>query len=130
MLTRLIVVALLLAAFAVAPLLYRRRLRGLQDGPAVHPPVPADLLDGAARTWVLFTTPWCATCGPVEERLRAHDPGARLVKVDATRERDLAGAFDVRSAPTVLLADDQGSVQARLVGPEAVDRFVTAATAG
>ncbi len=124
MLSRIIVVLLLLGAFALAPLAYRRHLRRLQDGPADHPPVPTDILDGAVRTWVLFTTPWCATCTPVEERLRAFDPEARVVKVDATVERDLAGAFQVRSAPTALLADHRGQVRARLVGVDAVDRYV------
>ncbi|HEX6595607.1 MAG TPA: thioredoxin family protein [Acidimicrobiales bacterium] len=130
MTVRLLVVAVLVAAFAVAPLLHRRRMRRLQEQPVDGASLPGHLLEGAHRTWVLFTTPWCATCGPVEERLRAHDPGARFVTVDATRDRDLAGALGVRSAPTVLLADGHGRVQTRLVGPEAVDRYVvTASTA-
>ena len=39
-----------------------------------RPSVPRALLDGAERTWVVFTTPYCASCGPVEERLRQSDP--------------------------------------------------------
>ncbi len=128
MTVRLLVVAVLLAAFAVAPLLYRHRMRRLQVQPVDGASLPGHLLEGAHRTWVLFTTPWCATCGPVEERLRAHDPGARFVTVDATREPDLAGAMGVRSAPTVLLADGDGRVRTRLVGPEAVDRYVVTAS--
>ena len=123
MAVRLIVVVALLALFAVSPTLYRRRQRRLAL-PAVHPPVPVSLTAGAERTWVLFTTPWCASCGPVEEQLRASDPTARFVKVDATQDRALAADFSVRSAPTALLADRNGEVQARLVGPEAVNRFV------
>ena len=131
MTARLVVVALLLAAFAVAPALHRRRLGRMQDHPAdATTSLPGHLVEGAARTWVLFTTPWCATCGPVEARLRAHDPEARFVTVDATEQRDLAGALGVRRAPTVLLADDRGRVQARLVGPEAVDRYVVTSAAG
>ncbi|MGH9226752.1 MAG: thioredoxin family protein [Acidimicrobiales bacterium] len=125
MTVRLLVVVMLLVLFAVAPLLWRRRQRAIAAGPADHPPVPRALLDGADRTWVLFTTPWCASCGPVERRLRASDPEARLVTVDATREPELAGALAVRSAPTALLADRDGRVQARLVGVAAVDRYVT-----
>jgi hypothetical protein len=56
--------------------------------------------------------------------LRAHDPGARLVEIDATQEPSLANAFDVRRAPTVVLADATGRVMARLVGAEAVDDYV------
>ena len=123
---RLAVVVLFAAAFAAAAVLWRRRQASLQHGPAPadHPPVPAALLDGADRTWVLFTTPLCAMCGPVEERLRATEPDANVVKVDATRRPDLAGAYSVRSAPTVLLADGEGRVQARLVGAAAVEQYL------
>lgn len=124
MVLRLLVVLALTGLFAAAPPLHRRRQRRLQDGPVNHPAVPARLRAGAKRTWVVFTTPWCAGCGPVEARLRQSDPEARVVRVDATQERDLAGAFAVRSAPTAVLADAHGRVQARLVGPEAVDRYV------
>ena len=85
MTARLVLVALLLAAFAVAPALHRRRMGRMQDHPAdATTALPGHLVEGSSRTWVLFTTPWCATCGPVEARLRAHDPGARFVTVDAT----------------------------------------------
>jgi thioredoxin-related protein len=47
-----------------------------------------------------------------------------VVKVDATRHVELADAFSVRAAPTALLADADGRVTARLVGAEAVDRYV------
>jgi thioredoxin-related protein len=53
-----------------------------------------------------------------------------VVKVDATLEAHLAEAFSVRSAPTVLLADADGTVQARLVGTEAVEEYVRAAPVG
>ena len=123
MTVRLLVVALLVAAFAVVPVLYRRRDR---RPVAADLSLPEHLVTGARRTWVLFTTPWCATCGPVEERLRRHDPEAHIVKVDATEERELAGSLGVRRAPTALLADHRGNVQTRLVGPEAVDRYLVA----
>jgi glutaredoxin len=113
-------------AFALAPVLYRRRQRRLQEAPAQQPPVPSRLLAaGAARTWVLFTTPWCASCGAVEERLHNTDPAATVVKIDATRDAELTRAFSVRSAPTVLLAAGDGHVEARLVGAEAVERYLS-----
>jgi len=123
-LARGIVVIVLLFAVALAGRLYRSWRSGLQAERPAHPLVPVALLAGAARTWVVFTTPYCASCGPIEERIRASDPGARVVKVDATREPHLAGAFSIRSAPTVLLADDQGRVTARLVGADAVENYV------
>ncbi len=120
------VVIVVLFAVAFAGRLYRAWRSGLQADRPAHPLVPASLLAGAARTWVVFTSPYCATCGPVADRLQLSDPSARVVKVDATREPHLAGAFSVRSAPTVLLADAAGNVTARLVGAEAVEAYVAA----
>jgi hypothetical protein len=123
-LARAVVVLVLLFAVALGTRLYRQWREGVRTDRPQHPAVPASLLAGAERTWVVFTTPYCASCGPVEALLRASDPLARVVKVDATREPHLAEAFSIRSAPTVLLADAAGVVQARLVGPEAVDSYV------
>ena len=50
--------------------------------------------------------------------------GARLVEIDATQEPYLAQAFEFRVAPTVLLADASGRVQACMVGAEGVDAYV------
>ena len=124
-LARGVVVIVVLFAVALAARLYRSWRSGVETAQPVHPTVPESILAGAARTWVVFTSPYCATCGPVEARLRASDPDARVVKVDATREPHLAGAFSIRSAPTVLLADGAGNVTARLVGAEAVAEYVT-----
>ncbi len=127
-LARGLLVLVLLFGFLLVARLYRSwqsRIPGAHPAGG-HPPVPASLRAGAERTWVVFTTPYCASCGPVEERLRSSDPGARVVRVDATREPHLVRAFAVRSAPTAVLADATGQVQARLVGSEAVERWVVA----
>lgn len=116
----------LLLAVVVAARRYEQWRLGVRSAQPVHPLIPAALWAGAERTWVVFTSPFCATCGPVSERLQASDPGARVVKVDATAEPGLADAFSIRSAPTVLLADGQGRVQARLVGADAVEEYVSA----
>lgn len=118
---RLLVVVALLAGFALARAAYRAWRRRLAADDAPVPRLPGSLVDGADRTWVVFTTPYCASCGPVTERLRAGDPAANVVTVDATAAPDLADAFRIRSAPTVLLADRDGDVQARLVGAAAVE---------
>jgi hypothetical protein len=126
LLARAVVVVAILFAVAFVARLYRSWRAGVQDHQPAHPRIPETLIAGAARTWVVFTSPYCATCGPVEARLRASDPEARVVKVDATREPHLASAFSIRSAPTVLLADGAGNVTARLVGAEAVTAYVAA----
>lgn len=120
-----IVVALLFGLILVRRLYVRWRA-GLHREHRDHPRLPSALLDGASRTWVVFTTPYCASCEPVERQLRTSDPSARVVKVDATRSPRLATAFHVRSAPTVLLADRNGEVQTRLVGAGAVHNYLSA----
>ena len=120
LLVRAVVVVAIVLAVGLGTRLYRSRRAALVAEQPHHPRVPAALLAGADRTWVLFTTPYCASCGPVEDHLRAADPDARVVKVDATREPHLADAFRVRTAPTIVLADAEGRVQQRLVGAEAV----------
>ena len=117
------VLAILVLLLLVPPI-YRQRRRAATRARRPLPTVPARFLAGAERTWVVFTTPYCASVGAVEAQLRAHDPAARLVEIDATVEPYLAQAFDVRLAPTVLLADAAGRVQARLVGTEGVDAYV------
>ena len=124
MLLRAGVVAALLVAVAVGTALYRRWRHRLRVEQPQHPELPASMVGGAERTWVVFTTPYCAGCGPVETSLRASDPTARVVKVDATTDPALAAAFSIRSAPTALLADSRGRVTVRLVGSEAVGRYV------
>ncbi len=86
--------------------------------------LPARLTTGSERTWVVFTTPWCATCDPVVERLRVVDPGGRVLKLDATVERTLADSLGIRSAPTTVLADGHGTVVAQLVGAAAVGDYL------
>lgn len=122
--TRAVIVVVIVFAIALAGRLYRAWRTRLQDERPAHPLIPTSLRAGAHRTWVIFTSPYCATCDPVEARLRASDPDARVVKVDATREPHLADAFFIRSAPTVLLADGAGNVTTRLVGAEAVADYV------
>jgi putative thioredoxin len=54
-----------------------------------------------------FWAPWCGPCkviGPILEKLEI-DYGGRfkLVKIDSDQEQQLAGAFGIRSIPTVIL---------------------------
>lgn len=88
--------------------------------------VPSELLAGAERTWVVFTTPGVADADAVHRQLDLHDPGARVVTVDARREPHLAEALEVRSYPTAVLADRHGDVQAHLVGAAAVRDYLVA----
>jgi hypothetical protein len=126
MLVRLAVVLAVIATFAAARYVYGKWQRGLQSETRPHPKMPAEVVDGAYRTWVVFTTPLCASCGPARDHLAASDPNARIVTIDATRRPELADAFHVRSVPTVLLADATGDVHERLVGASAVRDYAAA----
>ncbi len=127
---RILIAVVVLVTVALVARLYRGWRAGSGSGSrrrgTDQPLVPVSIRAGAAWTWVVFTTPTCAACGPVEDRLRASDPTARVVKVDASREPHLAGAFSIRTAPTALLADADGQVHTRLVGAAAVDRWAAA----
>jgi hypothetical protein len=120
---RLLVVLAVVVAVALATARYRRWQAAVRAESRPVPRLPAELVSGP-RTWVVFTTPYCASCGPVTALLRDHDGAASIVTVDATAEPQLAETFLVRSAPTVLLADATGQVQERLVGAEAVGAYV------
>ncbi|MDP8991553.1 MAG: thioredoxin family protein [Actinomycetota bacterium] len=127
--TRLAVVVTLVLLLVLARVLYDRWRRLAQE-PVPPARLPSWLVEGSDRTWVVFTTPYCASCGPLTDRLRAYDPSARVVTVDATRHRGLADDFSVRTSPTVVLGDSQGQVQLRLVGAAAVREMLDGATQG
>lgn len=78
--------------------------------------LPTAITQGRDRTWVLFTTPFCTTCRDVEAQLRISDPDTTVVRIDASRELDLADRFAVQTAPTLLLASADGTVRQRHVG--------------
>ena len=123
---KLVIVAAIVVGLVVGRRLYVQRQARLQAPVTISRRVPPELLAGAPRTWLVFTTPLCASCGPVKEQLALDDPSARIVTIDATSEPHLADAFEVRSAPTVVLADARGEVQARLVGAPAVRDYLAA----
>jgi putative thioredoxin len=72
----------------------------------------ADVIQASLTTPVLvdFWAAWCAPCktlGPILENVVASYGGAlKLAKVDTDAQMQLAGAFGIRSLPTVVLVKD------------------------
>jgi len=84
-----------------------------------HEPVPARFLDGR-EVWLVFTTEYCAVCPRIVELLAAERPGDRVVTLDVADNLELASTYRVRRAPTVVHAEADGTVVARLSGADAV----------
>jgi thioredoxin 1 len=54
--------------------------------------------------------PWCGPCrafGPTYEKVAARHPDATFGKVNTEDQPDLAGAFDIRSIPTLMILRDK-----------------------
>jgi hypothetical protein len=120
MAVRLLIVAAVVVLCLAGRWAYTRRQARLAGDDRPVPRIPDDLLSDRPTTWVVFSTPYCASCGPVADMLRHAEAASGVVMVDATKHPDLADAFRVRRSPTVLRADRAGTVDLRLVGPEAV----------
>jgi thioredoxin 1 len=53
--------------------------------------------------------PWCGPCrafGPIFERVAARHPDVTFAKIDTEAEPGLAGEFDVRAIPTLMVLRD------------------------
>ena len=129
-LVRLAVVVALVAAIALVNRWYRRRRTadgalGATDeaGEDRWPALPRELR-GPSATWIIFTTPLCVSCGAVEADLVREFPHHTVRRVDATERPDLADRYEVRRAPTTVVADATGRIVERLVGPESVRAFI------
>jgi putative thioredoxin len=88
-----------------------------------------DVIQASLTTPVLvdFWAPWCGPCktlGPILEKIVASYNGAlKLAKVDTDAQMQLAGAFGIRSLPTVVLVKDGQMIDGFMgVLPEAAIR--------
>jgi hypothetical protein len=81
--------------------------------------LPEALRRGVAQ-WVVFSTEYCAVCPSVVAEIEARRPGEPVEVLDVAEHLELASRFHVRRAPTVLRADADGRVVARLSGVDAV----------
>ena len=57
-----------------------------------------------------FWAPWCGPCkgfAPIFDQVANENPDVAFVKIDTDEESDLAGAFAIRSIPTLMIFREQ-----------------------
>jgi thiol-disulfide isomerase/thioredoxin len=84
-----------------------------------YPALPAELRSDRP-VWVVFTTEFCAVCPQVVAQIAAARPEDSVVTIDVAEHLDLASAYKIRRAPTVVRAAADGSVLVRLAGADMV----------
>lgn len=125
MLVRVLIVAALAALVVFAVL---RTRRPVDSDVALGLRVPADLLARNRHTWIVFSTPYCATCGPAEVLLRERFPADDVRRAEVADWPETVEALGIRRAPTALRVDQAGAVEVMLAGPEAIRQHLAVAS--
>ena len=69
-----------------------------------------DVVEKDGIVLVDWWAPWCGPCrvfGPTFEKVAAKHPDVTFGKVNTEEEQQLAGAFDIRSIPTLMVLRDK-----------------------
>ena len=69
-----------------------------------------DVVERDGIVLVDWWAPWCGPCrvfGPTFEKIAAKHPDITFAKVNTEAEQDLAGAFGIRSIPTLMILRDK-----------------------
>ena len=69
-----------------------------------------DTIENNAIVIVDFWAPWCGPCrsfAPTFEQTAAEHPAIAFVKVNTEEQQELAGQFEIRSIPTLMVFREQ-----------------------
>lgn len=68
------------------------------------------VINDNANVIIDFWAPWCAPCrgfAPTFEAVSEKQPGIVFAKVNTEEQQEIAGAFNIRSIPTLMFFRDQ-----------------------
>jgi thioredoxin len=68
------------------------------------------IINDNANVIIDFWAPWCAPCrgfAPTFEAASEKQPGIVFAKVNTEEQQEIAGAFNIRSIPTLMIFRDQ-----------------------
>lgn len=65
---------------------------------------------------VLFSAPYCARCSALRALIHQIAPGEPLRELSVVDYPDVVRQLDIRSAPTLLIVNQEGAVTERLAG--------------
>jgi thiol-disulfide isomerase/thioredoxin len=114
-----VVAAAVLAAAAVAGVLWRRRDGRLSRAAAGTVSLSAAQLGqplGARATLLQFSSDFCAPCRAARQLLAdvaGRQPGLAHIEIDVGGRMDLVRQLDIRRTPTVLVLDSRGRLVQR-----------------